>query len=238
MVPRVPMLSASAIFGTRLRTKAEARCRSLRRLALAASRNNDRARRRVGHRPRRRRFVPPRRARRHVLRIINDLLAFEPRHRGNRPCSRVCGLPIGFCGWCSVGFGFGFSYHRPRCRWSGWPVRHTVVALQLSDQRERELPDLGLITLFDPESAAPTGWWIPVARKSGKQFAERSGCLRPRSAGYIRNRLVIWFRPRELAAVCRAAHRLLQEAGARPARSQTNIGALRALCAPPEPGGL
>jgi hypothetical protein len=29
-----------------------------------------------------------------------------------------------------------------------------VVALQLYDQRERELPDLGLITLFDPESQA------------------------------------------------------------------------------------
>jgi hypothetical protein len=32
--------------------------------------------------------------------------------------------------------------------------RHDVVALQLSDPRERELPDLGLVTLADPESGS------------------------------------------------------------------------------------
>src|SRR5690606_29748645 len=74
-------LSGSKQFGTRERFKAELAAEIAAVLALAAVRNNDRVgllifTDRVEH------FVPPRKGRRHVLRLIRDVLAFRPTGRG------------------------------------------------------------------------------------------------------------------------------------------------------------
>src|SRR5690606_17874547 len=74
-------LSGSEQFGTRGRFKAELAAEIAAVLALSAVRNNDRVgllvfTDRVEH------FVPPRKGRRHVLRLIRDVLAFRPRSRG------------------------------------------------------------------------------------------------------------------------------------------------------------
>jgi uncharacterized protein (DUF58 family) len=164
--------SASAMFGTRLRTKHRLGIEVSAVLALAAARNNDRVGA-VWVTDQVERFVPPRRGRRHVLRIINDLLAFEPQHPGTD---------------LAAGLRFADSILRRRSvvflvsdflttglrlpleRLARW---HDVVALQLYDQRERELPDLGLITLFDPESQAHR--LVDTARPEiRKQFQERA----------------------------------------------------------------
>ena len=145
--------SASAMFGTHLRTKHRLGVEASAVLALAAARNNDR----VGAlwvTDQVERFVPPRRGRRHVLRIINDLLAFEPQHVGT---DLAAGLRFAdsILRRRSVVFlvsDFLATGLRPPLE--RLTRRHDVVALQLYDQRERELPDLGLITLFDPESQA------------------------------------------------------------------------------------
>jgi len=74
-------LSGSEQFGTRGRFKAELATEIAAVLALSAVRNNDRVgllvfSDHVEH------FVPPRKGRRHVLRLIRDLLAFRPLGRG------------------------------------------------------------------------------------------------------------------------------------------------------------
>jgi uncharacterized protein (DUF58 family) len=74
-------LSGSEQFGTRGRLKAELAAELAAVLALSAIRNNDRVgllifTDRVEH------VVPPKKGRRHVLRLIRDLLAFRPRGRG------------------------------------------------------------------------------------------------------------------------------------------------------------
>jgi uncharacterized protein (DUF58 family) len=142
--------SASAMFGTRLRTKHRLGVEVSAVLSLAAARNNDRVgavwvTEEVEH------FVPPRRGRRHVLRIINDLLAFEPRSIGTD---------------LAAGLRFADSILRRRsvvfvvsdflavglkAPLENLARRHDLVAVQLYDPRERELPDLGLVTLSDPE---------------------------------------------------------------------------------------
>jgi len=145
--------SASAMFGTHLRTKHRLGVEASAVLALAAARNNDRVGA-VWVTDQVERFVPPRRGRRHVLRIINDLLAFEPQHVGT---DLAAGLRFAdsILRRRSVVFlvsDFLATGLRPPLE--RLTRRHDVVALQLYDQRERELPDLGLITLFDPESQA------------------------------------------------------------------------------------
>jgi uncharacterized protein (DUF58 family) len=74
-------LSGSEQFGTRGRLKAELAAELAAVLALSATRNNDRVgllifSDHVEH------VVPPKKGRRHVLRLIRDLLAFQPTGRG------------------------------------------------------------------------------------------------------------------------------------------------------------
>ena len=74
-------LSGSKQFGTRGRFKAELAAEIAAVLALSAVRNNDRVgllvfTDRIEH------FVPARKGRRHVLRLIRDVLAFRPQGRG------------------------------------------------------------------------------------------------------------------------------------------------------------
>ncbi len=71
-------VSASGRFGTRFRTKQTLAVEVCAVLALAAARNHDRVGA-VWTADRMEHFVPPRRGRRHVLRIINDLLALRPK---------------------------------------------------------------------------------------------------------------------------------------------------------------
>src|SRR5213078_472853 len=74
-------LSGSERFGTRRRFKSEIASELAAVLAMSAIRNNDRVgailfTEQIEH------VVPPRKGRRHALRVIRDLLAFEPVGRG------------------------------------------------------------------------------------------------------------------------------------------------------------
>jgi uncharacterized protein (DUF58 family) len=143
--------SASGRFGTRLRTKHTLAVEACAVLTLAAARNNDR----VGvvwATDRIERFVPPRRGRRHALRVINDLLAFEPAGRTTDlaaalrfvdPILRRRAVVFLVSDFLTSGYQADLG-HLAR--------RHDVIALQLYDLRERELPDIGLVSLQDPES--------------------------------------------------------------------------------------
>jgi uncharacterized protein DUF58 len=164
-------VSASGRFGTQVRTKQALATEVCAVLALAATRNHDRigavwVSDRVEH------FVPPRRGRRHVLRIINDLLSVEPAGAGTD-------LRAGLAFAESILRRHSVVFLASDLLSSGYfPAfeslarRHDVVALQLYDPRERELPDLGLIAVADPES----GRWRTV--DSGNPETRRQFRLR------------------------------------------------------------
>jgi uncharacterized protein (DUF58 family) len=145
--------SASGRFGSRVRTKGELGAEVAAVLALAAARNNDRVGAafftdRIEH------HIAPAKGRRHVLRLISELLAFEPAGTGTdlgaalaelEPTLRRRAVLFILSDFMAAGYE---------------PVlgrlarRHDVVALQLVDPRERALPAAGLVTLWDPESGA------------------------------------------------------------------------------------
>lgn len=145
--------SASGAFGTELRTKHALAVEVAAVLALAAGRNNDRVGA-VWVTDRVERFVPPRRGRRHVLRIISDLLAFDPAGIGTDLGAglRFVNSILRRRAVVFVLSDFLVSGLKPALE----PLarRHDLVALRLSDPRERELPNLGLVTLADPESGS------------------------------------------------------------------------------------
>ena len=163
--------SASKLFGSRLRTKGDLAVEVCAVLALAAARNNDRVGAlfftdRIEH------LVTPRKGRRHVLRILSDLLSFQPRGQGTNltaaleqlePLHRRRSVLFIVSDFLTTGYGPALSR---------LARKHDVVAVHLVDPRERALPDMGLMVLKDPESG---GWrYVDTSRPSlREQFHER-----------------------------------------------------------------
>ena len=146
-------LSGSERFGTRRRFKSEVAAELAAVLAMSAIRNNDRVGTvfftdRVEH------VVPPRKGRRHALRVLRDLLVFEPQGRGTD-----VGGALGYLGRMLshtaiifvVSDFLGADVERPLKLLT---QRHDVVAVTVEDPAEVELPDVGLARLVDPETGA------------------------------------------------------------------------------------
>jgi len=145
--------SASKQFGSRLRTKGGLATEVCAVLALAAARNNDR----VGtlfFTDRIERVIPARKGRRHVLRILSELLSFEPTGTGTDLAGVLEQLEPGLRRRSVLFIVSDFMATRYEAVLSRLSRKHDVVAIQLVDPRERDLPDAGLMTLRDPESGA------------------------------------------------------------------------------------
>jgi uncharacterized protein (DUF58 family) len=145
--------SASASFGSVRRTKSDLTTEVCAVLALAAARNNDRVGA-VFATDRVERYVPPRKGRRQALRVISDLLSFQPSGSGTDLAAALAYLEpmlrrraVIFLISDFLATGYESSLGR-------LARRHDVIGLQLIDPRERELPDVGLVTLWDPESGS------------------------------------------------------------------------------------
>ena len=123
-------------------------------LALAAAYHNDR----VGallFSDQVERVIPPRKGRRHALRVIRDLVAFEPvGRRTNLAASlsyasrllRHHSIVVVLSDFIADG------WERPLRRLA---ARHEVVAITVDDPREHELPDAGWIEMLDAETRPP-----------------------------------------------------------------------------------
>ncbi len=151
-------LSGSEQFATRGRFKAEVAAEIAAVLALSAVRNNDRVglvvfTDRIEH------VVPARKGRRHVLRLIRDVLAFEPHGRGTDLAGALDYaarlLPHRGTIFLLSDFLPGDGTQGPESWERSLRLasrRHDVVAIRISDPAEGSLPDAGLLVLTDPET--------------------------------------------------------------------------------------
>jgi uncharacterized protein (DUF58 family) len=96
--------------------------------------------------------VPPRKGRRHALRLIRDILAFEPAGKATDIAGAteymskmLAHKAIIFL----VSDFLGTDFERPLKLLA---QRHDVVAVSVDDPSERILPDIGLVRLVDPET--------------------------------------------------------------------------------------
>jgi len=164
-------LSGSSRFGTRPRFKHELAVEMAGVLALAAVRNNDRVglllfTDRIEH------ALPPRKGRKHALRLIRDLMTIEPRGRGTDISVATDRLSKLLTHRAVVFFCSDFlssDLERPLARVA---QRHDVIAVTLEDPAERDLPNVGLARLEDPE----TGERIEIDTSNPrvrKAFADR-----------------------------------------------------------------
>jgi uncharacterized protein (DUF58 family) len=144
-------VSASEGFSTASQTKAELAAEIGALLALAAVRNNDRVGL-IAFTDQVERFLPPRKGSQHVLRLIRELLYLRPAHRGTDVAAAL-GFLSRVARRRSVAFLLSdllASEYKAALRVAA--RRHDIIAVTLSDPREVDLPDAGLLELEDPES--------------------------------------------------------------------------------------
>lgn len=145
--------SASGRFGSRARTKRELGAEVTAVLALAAARNNDR----IGamfFTDRVEYWLPPAKGRRHVLRLISDLLTFDPAGTATDLGAALRELEPTLRRRAVIFVLSDFLATGHEAVLGRLARRHDVIGLQLVDPRERSLPESGLVTLWDPESGA------------------------------------------------------------------------------------
>ena len=163
-------VSASNLFGTEEYNKREALCLAIAAIAFSAIENNDR----VGlilYTDGVERYVPPKKGKKHVLRIIDELLSFEPQKKGTN-LTKALEFVSGVARHNSVVLlASDFYSTLDRKRLSVLAQRHDLIAMHAADPRDIAFPPLGLMELEDPE----TGATLLVDTSSStfqKQFSE------------------------------------------------------------------
>ena len=181
-------LSASGIFGSVDQSKRERAAEIASVIAFSASQNNDKVglllyTHEVEH------YIPPKKGRRHILRVIRDVLFFKPKGKAtdhksaldylNRVQRRKCVVflisdfldndspPTTHHSPLTTHHSPLTTHHSPLTTHHSSPTthhsplfatlalthqRHDLVSIALSDPRENELPEVGLITLEDAET--------------------------------------------------------------------------------------
>lgn len=143
--------SSSSEFGSGLEMKGEVMATLTALLAFAAIKNNDKVgllifTDQVEH------FIPPAKGRKHVLRLIREILYFKPKQHGTdiQGALEYAGkllnrraVVVVMSDFLDTGYERAFKVLRKR---------HDVLAVSVVDPSELELPPVGLVELEDPET--------------------------------------------------------------------------------------
>ena len=157
-------ISASSSFGSASRTKREFAAEVAATLAMSAVRNGDKVALLLFSDDVEL-FVPPRKGRRHILRIVRELLLFKAHRRGTNVVKALGFLNHVLHRRAIVFLLTDFLHSRMESARRGMTaerdviaelgltnVRHDVVCLHLHDPRESNLPAAGLLTVEDAET--------------------------------------------------------------------------------------
>ncbi|MBR9976767.1 MAG: DUF58 domain-containing protein [Bacteroidetes bacterium] len=156
-------MSASQDYGTEKQYKRDIAAELCAVLAFSAIKNNDK----VGmliFTDRIEQYIPPKKGRSHILRIIRDIIAFEPEGGGTNIRAALEYFShvtkkrsIAFL----VSDFIDSGYDQPL---KIVAKKHDLIAVRLFDPRERDLPDVGLLKLRDAETGAER--WVDTSRRA------------------------------------------------------------------------
>jgi uncharacterized protein (DUF58 family) len=144
-------VSASGSFGSSSQSKRELAAEVACLLAFSAIRNNDK----VGlllFTDRVELFIPPKKGRSHTLRLIREILFFEPAGRGTDPALALDYLNRIVTRRAVVFFISDFQAPDFSHALAVSGRRHDFIAVRIQDERETVLPNVGIITLEDAET--------------------------------------------------------------------------------------
>jgi len=159
-------ISKSSFFGTTEQMKNEFITEICAVIAFSAINNNDK----VGvifFSNKIEKFIPPKKGKQHILRIIRELINFEAEDKGtnigvaleylNNVIKKRC-----ICFVLSDFLGKGYESPLRIAR-----RRHDIIGVHIVDPREEELPNVGLIRAVDAETGQNR--WIDSSRKSVRE---------------------------------------------------------------------
>jgi len=144
-------VSASGNFGSTSQSKRELAAEVACLLAFSAIRNNDK----VGlllFSDRLELFIPPKKGRSHTLRIIREILFFDPKGRGTDAAAALDHLNKIITRRAVVFLISDFQAPDFSRELAVTAKRHDLIAIRIQDERESILPPIGLITLEDAET--------------------------------------------------------------------------------------
>jgi uncharacterized protein (DUF58 family) len=148
-------LSASGIFGSVSQSKREYAAEIASVIAFSATQNNDKVgvilyTDHVEH------YIPPKKGRRHILRLIRDILFFEPKGQKTAHSTALDYLNRIQKRRTVTFLISDFLEESPDeslfSKLALTNQRHDLICVALSDPRETELPKVGLVTLEDAET--------------------------------------------------------------------------------------
>lgn len=153
-------LSSSSLFGSQKQLKSEVIAELAAVLAFSAIKNNDK----VGlllFTDKVEKFVPPRKGKSHILRILRELITFEPQRSGTNIKGALEHLNH-VVKKRAVVFVLSDFYDEGYMQSLRIAARrHDLVAVHLSDPREERIPAIGLVRVHDAESGKPA--WIDTS---------------------------------------------------------------------------
>ena len=156
-------VSASKDFGTQQQMKQELVTELGAVLAFSAIQNNDK----IGvifFSDQVEKFIPPKKGKSHILRIIRELIAFEPEHKGTDigEALRYFNNVIKKRAVCFLISDFMNEGFEAPLRIAN--KKHDIVAVRINDKREEELPNVGLVQMKDAEKGNIE--WIDTSSKT------------------------------------------------------------------------
>jgi len=178
-------VSGSREFGSMFKLKKNIVTEIAAVLAFSAIQNNDK----IGvifFSDRIEKFIPPKKRRSHTLPIISELIDFEPQARGTDISGALRYFTNAIKKRCTA-FVISDFIQKEDTLENALSIannRHDVVALRIYDERETELPNIGMIKLKDAETGNYTWvdssdrmarsiyrkWWIDLSAQLDNSF--------------------------------------------------------------------
>lgn len=164
-------VSASASFGTKSQLKSEVITEIAATLAFSATQNNDK----IGlilFSDQIELYIPPKKGKSHVLRIIRELIEFQPTslktdiNKALQFLSSVTkkkAIVFMISDFLDKGYETTLKISAKR---------HDLTGIRVYDQREKDLPNIGFISVRDPETQQTN--WVPTLSKAVRtQYAAK-----------------------------------------------------------------
>lgn len=164
-------VSGSKDFGAVGETKRDMMAEIAATLAFSAIENNDK----VGvilFSDKIEKFIPPKKGRKHILLVISTLLDFKPENKGTDVNCALEFLTSGIKKRCTSFLVSDFidedDYSKALSIANN---KHDLIAVQVYDKREMQLPDVGLMRVYDAETGEER--WINTSSKKMRETYQR-----------------------------------------------------------------
>ncbi|WP_020532681.1 DUF58 domain-containing protein [Flexithrix dorotheae] len=164
-------VSGSKEFGSEIQLKQEMVTEIAAVLAFSAIQNNDK----IGvifFSDKIEKFIPPKKGKTHVLRIIRELIDFEPENKTTDISEALKYFSNAIKKRCTAFLISDFIDQGFENALKASNNKHDVIALKVYDKRETELPEVGLLKVRDAETGKDI--WVDTSSKKVRETFKKS----------------------------------------------------------------